>query len=126
MPGSTPATSQLDWGNDCAILVQGDEGPAQVIQLGHNGTPSVICQRRWCHLLVACPIPSLGIGSSRQQSSYSAIPSVVFGDKTGDNTPLSKRGSRDGETSKQFAPATEKWGLAGTGFGTGRATGYPR
>src|ERR1700730_2629435 len=59
MPGSTPATSQLDWGNDCAILVQGDEGPAQVIQLGHNGTPSVICQRRWCHLLVACPVPSL-------------------------------------------------------------------
>src|SRR4029077_3180044 len=47
--------AQLDDGNDCAILVQGDQGPAQVIQLGHNGTPSVICQRRWCHLLVACP-----------------------------------------------------------------------
>ena len=63
MPGSTPPTSQLrlaqlDDGNDCAILVQGDEGPAQVVQLGHRGTPSVICQRRWCHLLAACPIPS--------------------------------------------------------------------
>src|SRR5580693_5537505 len=49
--------AQLDDGNDCAILIQGDEGPAQVIQLGHNGTPSVIRQRRWCHLLAACPIP---------------------------------------------------------------------
>src|SRR6266481_6408414 len=33
--------AQLDDGNDCAILVQGDEGPAQVVQLGHRGTPSV-------------------------------------------------------------------------------------
>jgi hypothetical protein len=40
--------------------------------------------------------------------------------------PSLKRGSRDGETSKQFASATEKWGVAGTGFGAGRATGYPR
>src|SRR6478752_10569426 len=59
-PGNQPARlAQLDDGNDCAILVQGDEGPAQVVQLGHRGTPSVICQRRWCHLLAACPIPSL-------------------------------------------------------------------
>src|SRR5712671_6703864 len=33
--------AQLDDGNDCAILVQGDEGPAQVVRLGHRGTPSV-------------------------------------------------------------------------------------
>src|SRR5262249_21351447 len=33
--------AQLDHGNDCAILVQGDEGPAQVVQLGHAGTPSI-------------------------------------------------------------------------------------
>src|SRR5262249_44444679 len=37
-PGNQPARlAQLDDGNDCAILVQGDEGPAQVIQLGHSG-----------------------------------------------------------------------------------------
>src|ERR1700730_14454310 len=47
--------AHLDDGNDCAILVQGDEGPAQVVQLGHRGTPSVICQRRWCHLLRRLP-----------------------------------------------------------------------
>src|ERR1700724_2463960 len=45
MPGSTPATptrlAHLDHGNDRAILVQGDEGPAQVVRLGHRGTPSV-------------------------------------------------------------------------------------
>src|SRR6202048_5379903 len=46
MPGSTPPTkparlAQLDDGNDRAILVQGDEGPAQVVRLVHQGTPSV-------------------------------------------------------------------------------------
>src|SRR5271166_5615435 len=50
--------AHLDDGNDCAILVQGDEGPAQVVRLGHQGTPSIRLQRRWCHFLVACPIPS--------------------------------------------------------------------
>jgi hypothetical protein len=30
--------AQLDDGNDRAILVQGDEGPAQVVRLGHRGT----------------------------------------------------------------------------------------
>src|SRR5258705_4737513 len=33
--------AQLDDGNDRAILVEGDEGPAQVVRLGHRGTPSV-------------------------------------------------------------------------------------
>src|SRR5271169_5026435 len=33
--------AHLDDGNDRAILVQGDEGPAQVVWLGHRGTPSV-------------------------------------------------------------------------------------
>src|SRR4029077_20112410 len=33
--------THLDDGNDRAILVQGDEGPAQVVRLGHQGTPSV-------------------------------------------------------------------------------------
>jgi hypothetical protein len=35
--------AQFDDGNDRAILVQGDEGSAQVIRLGHRGTPSVTC-----------------------------------------------------------------------------------
>src|SRR5580704_15405922 len=33
--------AHLDDGNDRAILVQGDEGPAHVVRLGHQGTPSV-------------------------------------------------------------------------------------
>src|SRR3984893_17310945 len=42
--GNQPARlAHLDDGNDCAILVQGDEGPAQVVRLGHQGTPSVGC-----------------------------------------------------------------------------------
>src|ERR1700752_1553409 len=40
--GNQPARlAHLDDGNDRAILVQGDEGPAQVVRLGHQGTPSV-------------------------------------------------------------------------------------
>src|SRR6476469_949805 len=42
--GNQPARlAHLDDGNDCAILVQDDEGPAQVVRLGHQGTPSVGC-----------------------------------------------------------------------------------
>src|SRR5436309_10220016 len=33
--------AHLDDGNDRAILVQGDGGSAQVVRLGHQGTPSV-------------------------------------------------------------------------------------
>jgi hypothetical protein len=40
--GNEPARlAQLDDGNDRAILVQGDEGSAQVGRLGHRGTPSL-------------------------------------------------------------------------------------
>src|SRR3954465_15722707 len=46
----TARLAHLDDGNDRAILVQGDEGPAQVVWLGHRGTPCWI-QRRWCHFL---------------------------------------------------------------------------
>jgi hypothetical protein len=35
--------AHLDDGNDRAILVEGDEGPAQVVRLGHRGTPSIRC-----------------------------------------------------------------------------------
>jgi hypothetical protein len=43
--------AQFDDGNDRTILVQGDEGPAQV-RLGHRGTPSVTCSDE-----VATPSP---------------------------------------------------------------------
>ena len=42
--GDEPARlAHLDDGYDRAILVQGDEGSAQVVRLGHRGTPSVKC-----------------------------------------------------------------------------------
>src|SRR5580693_6707846 len=51
--GNQPARlAHLDDGYDRAILVQGDEGSAQVIRLGHCGTPSIKMQRRSCHFLV--------------------------------------------------------------------------
>src|SRR5689334_5123687 len=60
--------AHLDDGNDCAILVQGDEGPAQVVRLGHRGTPSIYMQRRSCHFLVARPIASFGSWSQDRQT----------------------------------------------------------
>jgi hypothetical protein len=51
--------AQLDDGNDRAILVQGDEGPAQVVRLGHRGTPSVRCSDEVA-ILAARPIASIG------------------------------------------------------------------
>ena len=59
--------AQLDHGNDRAIVVQGDEGSAQIVRLGHRGTPSIDVKRRSCHVLAARPIESTG----------SALPSVV-------------------------------------------------
>src|SRR2546430_10861071 len=44
---------------------QPETGPHAMV---HNGTPSVICQRRWCHLLAACPIPSFGSWSRDRQT----------------------------------------------------------
>jgi hypothetical protein len=44
--------AQLDYGNDRTIVVQGDEGSAPVIRLGHRGTPS-----RKCSDEVAIPSP---------------------------------------------------------------------
>src|ERR1700674_2275724 len=39
--GNQPARlAHLDDGNDGAILVQGDEGPARVVWMRHRGTPS--------------------------------------------------------------------------------------
>ena len=63
MPGSTPPTSQLelahlDDGNDRAILVQGLEGPAQIVRLGHRGTPSIDVSDEIA-ILAARPIASL-------------------------------------------------------------------
>src|SRR6516225_3242725 len=47
--------AQLDDGNDRAILVQGDERPAQVVRLGHRGTPSLDAATK-----LPCPCTSGG------------------------------------------------------------------
>src|ERR1700749_2235792 len=51
--------AQLDDGNDRAILVQGDEGPAQIVRLGHRDTPSIDVSDEIA-ILAARPIASLG------------------------------------------------------------------
>src|ERR1700749_3196601 len=55
--------AQLDDGNDRAILVQGDEGPAQIVRLGHRDTPSIDVSDEIA-ILAARPIASLSAGRS--------------------------------------------------------------
>src|ERR1700757_4084250 len=50
--------AQLDDGNDRAILVQGNQGPAQIVRLGHRGTPSIDVSDEIA-ILAARPIASL-------------------------------------------------------------------
>src|SRR5262249_1686610 len=50
--------AQLDHGNDRVILVQGDEGSAQVVRLGYRGTPSIKCSDEVAIFLAARPIAS--------------------------------------------------------------------
>src|SRR4051812_40571553 len=58
--GNEPARlAHLEDGNDRAILVQGDEGPAQVVRLGHRGTPSLDAATK-LPFLAARPIESRG------------------------------------------------------------------
>src|SRR5438067_10493739 len=64
--------AHLDDGNDRAILVQGDEGSAQVIRLGHRGTPSLDAATK-LPFLAARPIASFGSRNSvKRQGCASA------------------------------------------------------
>jgi hypothetical protein len=68
-PANQPGRlAHLDDGNDRAIVVQGDEGPTQVVRLGHRHTPSVYDERRSWHVLSARPIASSGSGSAGPHS----------------------------------------------------------
>jgi hypothetical protein len=55
-PANQPARlAQLDDGNDRAIVVKGDEGPAQVVRLGHRALHRLDPRRRSCHLSPPAP-----------------------------------------------------------------------
>jgi hypothetical protein len=61
--------AHLDDGNDRAILVQGDEGPAQVVRLGHRGTPSIRCSDE---VATSSPPPIASV-SPAEKASLSAM-----------------------------------------------------
>src|SRR5215207_2465671 len=58
--GDEPARlAHLDDRHDRAVLLQGREGPAQIVELLWHGTLHRRCfQRRWCHLPTVRPIAS--------------------------------------------------------------------
>ena len=58
-------------GNDRAILVQGDEGPAQIVRLGHRGTPSIDVSDEIA-ILAARPIASLRWGETDSKFQFRA------------------------------------------------------
>src|SRR5689334_21411197 len=99
MPGTTPPTSQLDWLSSTTAMIvlfwsRATRNLLKSFGWGIAALHSVRLQRRSCHVLAARPIGSFGGGSSRKQPSCSATSSVVFGDKTGDNTPPRLNGGR--------------------------------
>src|ERR1700746_2703332 len=68
--------AHLDDGNDRAILVQGNEGPAQIVRLGHRGTPSIDVSDEIA-IFAARPIASLRfwldcstVGDNRNDASF--------------------------------------------------------
>src|ERR1700747_2894906 len=79
--------AHLDDGNNRAILVQGNEGPAQIVRLGHRGTPSIDVSDEIA-ILAARPIASLpwrepdsNFWSLHQPRSAVLTPNVTAGDK---------------------------------------------
>src|ERR1700751_5807843 len=65
--------AHLDDGNDRAILIQGHEGPAQIVRLGHRGTPSIDVSDEIA-ILAARPIASL---SWREMDSNFSFPDAL-------------------------------------------------
>src|SRR5215813_6191583 len=63
--------AQLDDDNDRAILVQRREGPAQIVRLGHRGTPSIDIGDEIA-ILGACPIASLRWSKPDSNHQYRA------------------------------------------------------
>src|SRR5215475_12937545 len=68
--------AQLDDGNDRAILVQGNQGPAQIVRLGHRGTPSIDVSDEIA-ILAARPIASLRWRGLDSNFSYAGAVKLV-------------------------------------------------
>jgi hypothetical protein len=67
-PGNQPTRlAHLDDGNDRAIFGPGRRGTCSSRSAGASGHCISQLQRRWCHLLVACPIASSGPRCAFQQ-----------------------------------------------------------
>src|SRR5882762_9003445 len=69
MPGSIPATSQLDWliSTTAIIVLSWSRATRDLLKSFGWGIGALhrFTQRRWCHLLAACPIASLGPGCEK-------------------------------------------------------------
>src|SRR5438309_11051718 len=76
MPGSIPATSQLDWliSTTAIIVLSWSRATRDLLKSFGWGIGALhrFTQRRWCHLLAACPIASLG-----RLSGYSARAAIA-------------------------------------------------
>src|SRR6516165_7932733 len=70
--------AHLDDGNDRAILVQGNEGPAQIVRLGHRATPSIDVSDEIA-ILAARPIASLRGREMDSNFQYAGAVNLVVG-----------------------------------------------
>src|SRR5712671_6173250 len=80
MPGSIPATSQLDWliSTTAMIVLSWSRATRDLLKSFGWGIGALhrLTQRRWCHLLAACPIASLGPPS---RTAFFETPVRAFG-----------------------------------------------
>src|SRR5499427_7109696 len=70
--------AHLDDGNDRAILVQGNQGPTQIVRLGHRGTPSIDVSDEIA-ILAARPIASLRWREMDSNFQYAGAVNLVVG-----------------------------------------------
>src|SRR5205823_4220636 len=83
MPGSIPATSQLDWliSTTAIIVLSWSRATRDLLKSFGWGIGALhrFTQRRWCHLLAACPIASLGPTPLEQEGYYGVREQSLLG-----------------------------------------------
>src|SRR6516162_1512325 len=104
--------AHLDDDNDRAILVQGNEGPTQIVRLGHRATPSIDVSDEIA-ILAARPIASLSAGADLIRTFSSTLDgqqfvvSSEFGQSTGarSSEPLQASAKRSSRRAGSGAPS---------------------
>src|SRR5262249_51299645 len=111
--------AHLDDGNDRAILVQGQKGPAQIVRLGHRGTPSIDVSDEIA-ILAARPIAShrwrevdSNLYGAFPVKSFFGLLSVLCSEReSGSSSRRLRSGSRSARKGSRDRNGSRAWRLA--------------